>query len=81
MNDTAFLARLNPALAQPFRQGFSSALDIAFLVSALVMGAALVLALLIGSAAAHDRRRHVGGAAEPVQAVKPRAPRSRAAAP
>jgi hypothetical protein len=47
LNNTAFLARLNPALAQPFRQGFTSALDIAFLIAALVMAAALVLALLI----------------------------------
>ena len=47
MNDTAFLTRLNPVLAQPFRQGFTSALDIAFLASAAVMAAALVLALLI----------------------------------
>jgi EmrB/QacA subfamily drug resistance transporter len=47
LNDTAFLARLNPVLAQPFRQGFTSALDIAFLVAAVVMGAALVLAALI----------------------------------
>ena len=47
LNNTAFLTRLNPALAQPFRQGFTSALDIAFLVAAVVMGAALVLAALI----------------------------------
>jgi hypothetical protein len=47
LNNPAFLARLNPVLAQPFRQGFTSALDIAFLVAALVMAAALVLALLI----------------------------------
>ena len=47
LNNTAFLAHLDPALAQPFRQGFSSALDIAFLTAAAVMGAALVLALLI----------------------------------
>jgi EmrB/QacA subfamily drug resistance transporter len=47
LNNTAFLARLNPVLAQPFRQGFTSALDIAFLASAAVMAAALVLALLI----------------------------------
>jgi len=47
LNNTAFLARLNPALAQPFRQGFTSGLDVAFLVAALVMVAALVLALLI----------------------------------
>ena len=47
LNNTAFLAHLDPVLAQPFRQGFASALDIAFLAAALVMGAALVLALLI----------------------------------
>jgi EmrB/QacA subfamily drug resistance transporter len=47
LNNTAFLAHLSPVLAQPFRQGFTSALDIAFWVAATVMGAALVLALLI----------------------------------
>jgi EmrB/QacA subfamily drug resistance transporter len=47
LNNTAFLARLNPVLAQPFRQGFTSALDIAFLTAAAVMAVALVLALLI----------------------------------
>jgi hypothetical protein len=47
LNDTSFLARLSPVLAQPFRQGFTSALDIAFLTAAAVMAAALVLALLI----------------------------------
>jgi hypothetical protein len=47
LNNTAFLAHLSPVLAQPFLQGFTSALDIAFLVAALVMGAALILALLI----------------------------------
>lgn len=47
LNDTGFLARLSSVLAQPFRQGFTSALDIAFLTAAAVMAAALVLALLI----------------------------------
>ena len=47
LNNTGFLARLSPVLAQPFRQGFTSALDIAFLAAAAVMAAALVLALLI----------------------------------
>jgi EmrB/QacA subfamily drug resistance transporter len=47
LNDTSFLARLDPVLAQPFREGFTSALDIAFLASAAVMAAALVLALMI----------------------------------
>jgi hypothetical protein len=47
LNNTAFLGQLNPVLAQPFRQGFSSALDLAFLVAAVVMGVTLALALLI----------------------------------
>jgi EmrB/QacA subfamily drug resistance transporter len=47
LNNTAFLARLDPVLAQPFRQGFAGALDLAFLASAVVMAAALALALLI----------------------------------
>jgi EmrB/QacA subfamily drug resistance transporter len=47
LNDTGFLAHLSPILSQPFRQGFTSALDIAFLAAAAVMAAALVLALLI----------------------------------
>ena len=38
---------MDPVLAQPFRQGFTGALDVAFLAVAAVMAAALVLALLI----------------------------------
>lgn len=47
LNDTAFLTRLDPVLAQPFRQGFTSALDIAFFTAAAVTAAALVLAVAI----------------------------------
>jgi EmrB/QacA subfamily drug resistance transporter len=47
LNNTAFLARLDPVLAQPFRQGFTSAVDVSFLVAAAVMAGALVLALRI----------------------------------
>jgi EmrB/QacA subfamily drug resistance transporter len=47
LNNTAFLQRLNPVLARPFRQGFTSALDIAFLAAAAVMVVALVLALVM----------------------------------
>lgn len=47
LDDTAFLQHLDPVLAQPFRQGFTSALDIAFLTATAVMAAALVLALSI----------------------------------
>ena len=47
LNNPAFLARMDPGLAQPFRQGFTGALDIAFLAAAAVMAAALVLALSV----------------------------------
>jgi predicted MFS family arabinose efflux permease len=47
LNNTAFLTRLNPVLAQPFRHGFTDALDLAFLVAAAVMAAALMLAAMI----------------------------------
>jgi MFS family permease len=47
LDDPGFLSGLSPVLAQPFRAGFTSALDLAFLVSAAVMAAALVLALAI----------------------------------
>jgi EmrB/QacA subfamily drug resistance transporter len=47
LNNTGFLNRLSPVLAQPFKQGFTSALDIAFLTAAAVMAAALVLAVAI----------------------------------
>ena len=47
LNNPAFLARMAPALAQPFRQGFTGALDVAFLAAAAVMAAALLLALSI----------------------------------
>lgn len=47
LNNTGFLARLSPVLDQPFKQGFTSALDIAFLAAAAVMAAALVLAVAI----------------------------------
>jgi EmrB/QacA subfamily drug resistance transporter len=47
LNNPAFLTRMDPALARPFLQGFTGALDIAFLAAAAVMAAALVLAVAI----------------------------------
>ncbi len=43
LNNTSFLQHMNPVLAEPFKQGFTSALTVA----AMVMTAALILALLI----------------------------------
>jgi EmrB/QacA subfamily drug resistance transporter len=47
LNNPAFLTRMDPALAQPFRQGFAGALDLAFLAVAAMMAAALLLAVAI----------------------------------
>lgn len=47
LDDTAFLDHLRPVLAQPFREGFTTALDVAFLGTAVVLAGALVLALLV----------------------------------
>ena len=61
LNNPAFLTRMDPVLAQPFRQGFTGALDVAFLAVAAVMAAALVLAAADqGTAAAHHDRRPGG---------------------
>ena len=47
LNDTSFLHNLAPALAQPFREGFSSAMDLVFLVGAGVLALAFVLSLML----------------------------------
>ena len=46
LNDTSFLTHFNATLAHPFRQGFTSSLTLAFLVGAVVLVAAFVLAVL-----------------------------------
>jgi hypothetical protein len=45
LNDTSFLHNLAAPLAHPFRAGFSSAMDLVFLVGAAVLVIAFVLAL------------------------------------
>jgi EmrB/QacA subfamily drug resistance transporter len=67
LNDTEFLGRLDPVLAEPFRAGFTSALDLAFVVSAAVMAAALVLALLIRELPLRTTVHAPSAPAEPVQ--------------
>jgi len=47
LNDTSFLNRLDPALAHPFRVGFTQAMDVAFLVGAAVLVVAGVLSAFI----------------------------------
>ena len=47
LNDTAFLSRLDKALAHPFLVGFSNAMDTVFLVAACVLVLALVLSSLM----------------------------------
>ncbi|WP_041988472.1 MULTISPECIES: MDR family MFS transporter [unclassified Streptomyces] len=47
LNDTSFLSHLDPALAQPFKVGFTGAISVAFLVGAAVLVIAFVLAMFI----------------------------------
>ncbi|POM24892.1 Multidrug resistance protein 3 [Actinomadura rubteroloni] len=47
LNDMSFLGRLDPALAHPFKVGFTGALTGAFLVGAVVLVIALVLSVLV----------------------------------
>ncbi len=46
LNDTSFLNHFNATLARPFKEGFTSALTLAFLVGAIVLVLAFVLAAL-----------------------------------
>ncbi|MET9223187.1 MDR family MFS transporter [Streptomyces sp. NPDC003300] len=47
LNDTSFLSHVDPALAHPFKTGFTDAINVAFLVGAGVLVIAFVLSLLI----------------------------------
>ncbi|SEO08766.1 MDR family MFS transporter [Actinacidiphila rubida] len=47
LNDTSFVKRLDPALAHPFKVGFTESMNVAFLVGAAVLVIAVVLALMI----------------------------------
>ena len=46
LNDTSFLTGDNPVLAHPFKQGFTESLTTAFLIGAIVLSLALVLAII-----------------------------------
>ncbi|MCX4580369.1 MFS transporter [Streptomyces sp. NBC_01571] len=47
LNDTSFLSHLDPVLAHPFKVGFTNAVTVAFLVGAVVLVGAFVLAFFI----------------------------------
>jgi EmrB/QacA subfamily drug resistance transporter len=47
LNDTSFLSSIDPRLAQPFLQGFASAMDTVFLAGAVVMAIGFVLAFFL----------------------------------
>ena len=47
LNDTSFVQELDKVLAKPFLVGFSQAMDLVFLVGAIVMVAAFVLSLML----------------------------------
>ncbi len=46
LNDTSFLAKFDPVLSHPFKEGFTSAMTIAFLAAAGVLVIALILAIV-----------------------------------
>ncbi len=46
LNDTSFLSNDNPVLAHPFKQGFTNSITTAFLIAAIVLSIALVLAII-----------------------------------
>jgi EmrB/QacA subfamily drug resistance transporter len=47
LNDTSFLAKVTPALARPFKVGFSDSMDLIFLVAAGVVVVAFLLFLFL----------------------------------
>lgn len=47
INDTSFLQHIDPVLGHPFRAGFSQAMDLVFLVGAMVLVVAVVLAFFL----------------------------------
>ncbi len=47
LNDTSFIQKIDAVLAHPFLVGFSQAMDIVFLVGAIVLVAALVLSFML----------------------------------
>ncbi|MFJ2398550.1 MDR family MFS transporter [Streptomyces sp. NPDC087843] len=47
LNDTSFLSHLDPVLAHPFKVGFTNAVTVAFLVGAVVLVGAFILAFFI----------------------------------
>jgi hypothetical protein len=47
LNDTAFLSSIDPVLAHPFLIGFSQAMDVVFIIGAIVVIPALIFALLV----------------------------------
>jgi EmrB/QacA subfamily drug resistance transporter len=74
LNDTSFLSKLEPVLAEPFKSGFSSAMSVVFLVGAGVLVVAFILALLLkevplrtvsGAAAARAAAERESGAEAP----------------
>lgn len=61
INDTGALQRLSPVLVQPWREGFTAAIDIVFIAAACVVAISFVLALM--SKAPQQRRATVPSAA------------------
>jgi EmrB/QacA subfamily drug resistance transporter len=85
LNDTSFLKQLDPVLAQPYRVGFSNAMDLVFLVGAAVLVLAFVLALFLKEvplrAVSAAAARAAAGAPPPPSAPQAPAPPAPAGVP
>jgi EmrB/QacA subfamily drug resistance transporter len=47
LDDTSFLAHLNPVLARPFQAGFSASMDLVFMIAAAILTAGFVITLFL----------------------------------
>ena len=77
LDDTSFLAKLDPRIARPFLEGFAGSMDLVFGVAALVLVVAFVVVLFLpeeqlrsvsGLAARHQQAAETAAAASQVSA-------------
>ncbi|MFI9251898.1 MFS transporter [Streptomyces sp. NPDC053069] len=79
LNDSSFIQRLDPRLAQPFKAGFTDSMQLVFLIAAAVMVLGFLVALWtkevplrkVSGLEAQAAEENRGPAAEPGQAAEP----------
>jgi EmrB/QacA subfamily drug resistance transporter len=72
LSDSSFLTNLDPALAKPFLIGFSEAMDVVFLVGAIVMVAGFLVMLMLPhvelrGGSAYSERNQAAAAGRPTE--------------